>query len=335
MRALITGATGFIGQRLVATLLSREGSLRILARNADKARAIWSTSPLTVFQGDLAEPLILGNLCEGVDTVFHLASDSFAEKDKTGETERLQQRLVVEGTRELLKLAAKANVKRFIFVSSVKAMGEGGQNCLDETSPAAPETAYGRAKLGAERIVLEVGRTYSMHVCNLRLPMVYGCDSKGNLPRMAIAIDRGRFPPLPEVGNRRSMVHVDDVVQAMLLAAESPQACNQTYIVTDGYIYSSRQIYILICQILGRRIPRWHFPVGLLRMGAKIGDLTESILKRGIPLDSQILYKLIGSAWYSCAKIQKELGYSPQQSLETALPEILRALGLLTSSRKS
>jgi nucleoside-diphosphate-sugar epimerase len=214
-------------------------------------------------------------------------------------------------------------------------MGEGGWNCLDEDSPVAPRTAYGRAKLGAERVVLEAGRTYDMHVCNLRLPMVYGCDNKGNLPRMAIAIDRGWFPPLPEVENRRSMIHVDDVVRAMLLAAENPQACNQTYIVTDGCIYSSRQIYILICQILGRRIPQWHFPVGLLQMGAKIGDLTERVLKRGVPLNSQILYKLIGSAWYSCAKIQMELGYSPRHSLETALPEILGAIGLLTSLRKS
>jgi nucleoside-diphosphate-sugar epimerase len=269
-----------------------------------------------------------------MDTVFHLASGSFAENDDTGEAERLHQRVAVEGTRELLKLAAKANVKRFIFVSSVKAMGEGGWNCFDETSPAVPETAYGRAKLGAERLVLEAGRTYGMHVCNLRLPMVYGCDNKGNLPRMAIAIDRGWFPPLPEVKNRRSMVHVDDVVQAMLLAVESPQAGNQTYIVTDGRTYSSRQIYILICQVLGQPIPWWHFPAGLLRMGAKIGDLAERVLKRGVPLNSQILYKLIGSAWYSCAKIQKELGYNPQHSLETALPGIIGALGLLTSSRR-
>lgn len=331
MKVLITGATGFIGQRLVAALLSREGSIRILARNADKASMIWSAPSLKVFQGDLTESSLMpSDLCEGVETIFHLASGSFAESDDTGEVERLQQKVVVEGTRELLKLAVKASVKQFIFVSSVKAMGEGGRECLDETSLATPKTAYGRAKLAAEQLVLEAGRTYGMHVCNLRLPMVYGCDHKGNLSRMAIAVDQGWFPPLPKVANRRSMVHADDVVQAMLLAAENPRACHQTYIVTDGCAYSSRQIYTLIRQALGRRVPWWYFPVGLLRIGAKIGDLAEGGLKRKAPLNSQVLYKLLGSAWYSGTKIQRELNYRPQYVLETALPEILSFLDLPT-----
>ncbi|ADE16644.1 NAD-dependent epimerase/dehydratase [Nitrosococcus halophilus Nc 4] len=335
MKALITGATGFIGQHLVATLLPRGNSIRVLVRNVEKAKAIWPTSSLGVFQGDLAESLTLGNLCEGVDTVFHLASGSFVEDDDSGEAERLHRKVSVEGTGELLKLAAQAGVKRFIFISSVKAMGEGGRECLDEASPAAPQTAYGRAKLAAERVVLEAGRTYGMQVCNLRLPMVYGGGHKGNLPRMAMAIDRGWFPPLPKVENRRSMVHVDDVVQAMLLVAENPQASHQTYIVTDGYTYSSRQIYILLCQALGRHVPWWYFPAGLLRVGAKAGDLAERVLHRSVPLNSQVVYKLIGSAWYSCAKIRRELGYRPRHSLETALPEILANLDLLHSPRRS
>ncbi|QBQ53512.1 NAD-dependent epimerase/dehydratase family protein [Nitrosococcus wardiae] len=335
MRALITGATGFIGQRLVALLLPRGDSIRVLVRNVEKAKAIWPTDSLSVFRGDLTEPRMLGNLCKDVDTVFHLASGSFAEDDDSGEVEQLHRKVIVEGTRKLLELAAQTGVRRFIFISSVKAMGEGGRECLDEASPVAPQTAYGRAKLAAEQVVLEAGRIYDMQVCNLRLPMVYGGDHKGNLPRMAMAIDRGWFPPLPEVENRRSMVHVDDVVQAMLLIAENPLADHQTYIVTDGYIYSSRQIYILLCQALDRHVPWWYFPAGLLRTGAKAGDLVERVLKRRVPLNSRVLYKLIGSAWYSCAKIRKELGYRPQHSLETALPEILANLGLLRSPPKS
>ncbi|BAW79543.1 NAD-dependent epimerase/dehydratase [Candidatus Nitrosoglobus terrae] len=335
MKLLITGATGFIGQRLVATLLSRSVSIRVLVRSTDKAKAIWSDSSLEMFQGDLAIPQLPEDVCEGVDTIFHLASGSFAEDDKTGEAERLHQKLIVEGTRELLRLAIKTGVKRFIFISSVKAMGEGTESCLNELSLAAPKTAYGRAKLSAEQIVLESGRAYNMHVCNLRLPMVYGGDSKGNLPRMAMAVARGWFPPLSEAGNRRSMVHVEDVVQAMLLAVENHQAHGQTYIVTDDYIYSSRQMYLLICQALDRSIPPWVFPIWILRVSAKIGDLAGSILKRKMPLDSKVLYKITGSAWYSCAKIKKELGYNPQYSLVTALPEILEILGLPNSSRKS
>ncbi|ADJ27862.1 UDP-glucose 4-epimerase family protein [Nitrosococcus watsonii] len=335
MKVLVTGATGFIGRHLVAALLSRKKAIRILARNAEQAEAIWSPGSLEVVQGNLGNALTLGDLCEGIDIVFHLASGSFAENDKTGEAERLHQKVGVEGTKELLRRAVRAGVKRFIFVSSVKAMGEGGSSHLDEASPELPQTAYGRGKLAAERVVLEAGRTYGMHVCNLRLPMVYGSDGKGNLPRMMAAIERGWFPPLPEVKNRRSMVHVNDVVQALLLTAENPKASHQTYIVTDGCTYSSRQIYILLCQALGRSIPGWRFPAGLLRMIAKAGDFAGWVLKREVPLNSHVLYKLMGSAWYSCAKIQRELGYRPRYSLETALPEILKALCLATLHQRS
>jgi len=97
----------------------------------------------------------------------------------------------------------------------------------------------------------------------LRLSMVYGPTRKGNLPRMIEAVTKGRFPPLPETGNKRSMVHVDDVVQAAMLAAERPESVGQTYVVTDGPPYSTRQIYECICEALGRDAPKWHVPIGM------------------------------------------------------------------------
>ena len=231
---LVAGATGFIGCKLVEALHVRRRIICALARDISKIRSLWPQSDIAGRGGDMANAETLKGVCAGVHTVFHLASHG--EEPQPGSGEDLHWRVTVEGTRRLLQEAARAEVKRFIYVSSVKAMGEGGNSCLNETSPAAPLSSYGRAKLEAERLVLETGMKHGMHVCNLRLPPVCGRNNRGNIWRMIAAIDRGRFPPLPETGNRRSMVHVDDVVQALLLATEKSEACNQTYIVTDGRV---------------------------------------------------------------------------------------------------
>lgn len=103
------------------------------------------------------------------------------------------------GTRALLNDAIRAGMRRFVFVSSVKVIGEGSDCCLDDNSPVAPTTAYGRAKHEAEELMLDAGARYGMHVVVLRLPLVYGPGNKGNLSRMIEVIARDRFPPLPEV----------------------------------------------------------------------------------------------------------------------------------------
>jgi nucleoside-diphosphate-sugar epimerase len=321
---LVTGATGFIGRRLVAALAqSPDCSVHVLIRDSGQASRIWPAGGVEPRIGDLTRPDSLATVCNGVDTVYHLAGYAHASGVAEGEALDLHQRITVEGTRALLAAATSAGVKRFIFVSSVKAMGEGGEVCLDETSDTVATSIYGRAKRTAEDLVLRAGRVPGMHVCILRLPLVYGPDNKGNLPRMIAAIDQGRFPPLPELGNKRSMVHVEDVVQALLLGAESPSARGQTYIVTDEKTYSTRRIYSLICSALGRPVPAWTVPVTLLRLAARLGDLIGSVRGRPLAFNSDALDKLTGSAWYSAGKIHRELGYRPRHTLETALPEMV------------
>ncbi len=273
---------------------------------------------IDIVYGDLSRPDTLGGACTGVETLFHLGGYAHADDD-AATAASLHWQVTVEGTRALLAEAARASVRRLVYLGSVKAMGEGGPACLDERGEMRPVTAYGRAKLEAERLVAEAGRQ-GMSVCVLRLPLVYGRGSKGNLPRMIAAIDQGRFPPLPEVHNRRSMVHVDDVVRALLLAARRPEASGQTYIVTDDQTYSTRQIYELICRALGKRTPRWTFPLGTLQWAAKGGDLIGRVRKRPFFFDSATLEKLTGSAWYSSRKIARELSYRPACTLQSALP---------------
>jgi len=184
-----------------------------------------------------------------------------------------------------------------------------------------PDTPYGKSKLEAEKLVLYGG--YVPEPVVLRLCMVYGPGAKGNMQKMLQAIAKHRFPPLPEVNNKRSMVHVQDVVKAAILAAEGPEAVGQTFIVSDGHSYSTRQIYDLMCQALGRRPPKWSIPIPCLRALGLAGDAIGKLRGKRFMFDSDALEKLIGSAWFSSQKIETKLGFKPEWNLEKALPEMV------------
>ena len=136
-----------------------------------------------------------------------------------------------------------------------------------------------------------------------------------------------RFPPLPQMHNRRSMVHLEDVIQAALLAAEKSEAAGQTYILTDGQAYSTCQIYEWISEALERPVPSWGIPLVMLKWAANIGDLAGRIRGRRVVFDTDALQKLIGSAWYGSKKIERELGFLPKRNLRESLPEIIHSMG--------
>jgi nucleoside-diphosphate-sugar epimerase/GT2 family glycosyltransferase len=317
---LVTGGTGFIGHRLVQELLRQGARVSVMTRAPDLAASLWPGCRVRFVHGDLEDPESLAHTCDGIGILFHLASCAHM-LDVADEHARHRQ-VTEQGTLRLLEEARRARVRGFVFASSVKAMGEEGDQCLSEGSDPRPESTYGAAKLHAEHLVLEAGRTCAMRVSVLRLPMVYGPGNKGNLPRMIEAIRQDRFPPLPEVHNRRSMVHVDDVVQAALLVAANPSANGEIYIVTDGHAYSSAEIYRLIAANLGKRRPRWFVPLSVLKVGAWVGD---QMLRLGLspPLHSGTLRKLLGSAWYSDEKIGSQLGFRPRYDLQRALPQMI------------
>lgn len=310
---LVTGASGFIGRRLCTRLQESGKTVRALVRNP--VAGPWDE----IFAADLGTAPVPAEILKGVDTVYHLAGKAHALAELPGEEADYQQ-VNVEGTRGLLEAAAAAGVRRFVFFSSVKAMGEGGDACLDESFNGRPETPYGRSKRRAEELVLQ-GTV--PHSSVLRLCMVYGPGVKGNLPRMIEAVAGNRFPPLPETGNKRSLVHVDDVVEAAILAAEKPVAAGQIYIVTDGRPCSTRQMYEWICLALDKPVPKWQVPMALLKAMAMTGDILGRVRGRRFIFDTDALHKLIGSAWYSSGKMERELGFVPKYDLQGSLPSII------------
>ena len=314
-RCLVTGGRGFIGARLVAALRADGVTLRVLTRGdvpgPDEVR------------GELADPDSLARACEGVDTVFHCAGHAHAFGALSADEAARHRQVNFEGTRALAEAAGRAGVRRFVFLSSVKAMGEPLDACIDEDWPAPPTGAYGQAKRAAEDALQAAAGDYGTHAVSLRLAMVYGAGGRGNLERMAALVRRGIFPPLPETGNRRSLVHVSDVVAAIRRVALDPRAAGRSYIVAHPETHSGRQLFDALRAVQGLAPVRWSVPRGVLTAAARLGDGVERLLSRRVPLDSEALGRLLGSACYSPARIERELGWRARVGLAEGLREML------------
>ena len=298
MNILLTGGTGFIGQRLLKYLTTQEHSIHLLSRSYVKNYSntycdfLTDTIPKDVFSKN------------SIDTVFHLAGFAHDKLDQN-KIENLYYRLNVSLSVQLANLAVKSGVKRFVFVSSVKAGGNLSDGiCANEKNQSSTEDIYGKTKREAELRLLEIGKLSGMHVSIIRPSLVYGPNVKGNLQLMLSGIEKGWFPPLPESKNRRSMIHVDDLVRAILFVAREDQANGEIFIATDGVPHSSREIYKVMCDLKEKSIPRWSMPKALF----KIASLLSPSIKYKIN-------KLLGDEYYSCAKLEL-LGFKAKKSLK-------------------
>jgi UDP-glucose 4-epimerase len=316
---LVTGCSGFIGRHLVRALRENGSEIRGLSRHPQLDPEDRSIEP---FEADLTRPGTLRGAAENIDTIIHAAGHAHAAA--TGPS-GIHNQVTLEGTRHLLAEAEKRGVQRFIFISSVKTMPDPGTGCLDETAAGLPEDEYGLSRRRAEDLVLDAGRRSGMHVTILRPALVYGPGCKGNLASMLRWIDRGVFPPVPDTGNRRSMVDVRDLVRAVMLAAETEAAAGKTYLITDGEDYTTRRIYTGMCTALGKSVPKWSVPVPVLRAMGKVGDAFEAVLGRPVPYDSKLCRRLLDSACYRSGYATSSLGFHPAYKLEDALPAMVEA----------
>ena len=312
---LVTGANGFVGRVLCRHLRPR-GRVRALLRRP--AEGPWDETVVA----DLSVDSPLEDAVDGVQSVFHLAGKAHDVDRRAGPA--AYQELNVEGTGRLLAACGRAGVSGLVFLSTVKAMGEGGNTRMGESAPARPRSPYGCSKRRAEIQVLETDCV--PHRSVLRSTLVYGSGAKGNLARMIRSVERGFFPPIPQTHNRRSMVHVEDLVQALMLAARKPAANGRVFIVSDGRDYSTRDLYEWICYALCRRVPPWTVPERSLRMLARLGDGFGKVLGRPFPFDSASFEKLLGSACYDSTLIREALGYHATRSLKDEIPEMVESI---------
>jgi UDP-glucose 4-epimerase len=162
-----------------------------------------------------------------------------------------------------------------------------------------------------------------MQVTILRLAMVYGRGSKNAFSRMVRAVQAGWFPPPPHLGNRRSLVHVDDVVLAVELALTHPMAAGNTYIVADPVQLSPGELYDAVRRKCGLRRRALRTPKVALRLVGLLGDWCGFATRRSCPIRSELVGRLLQAECYSPARIEQQLGWEAKTSLDKGLDEML------------
>jgi UDP-glucose 4-epimerase len=308
LRIVVTGCTGFIGSHIVLAL-TKAGDNVTGTVEPGIAR---DPADVPLHTVDICTGTELAAAFVGADAVIHLAARNHVLKETAKDPLLEYRRVNVEGTRNVVRAARKQGVDLFIHVSSIKAMGEGTGDILDETTPCLPSTPYGISKLESEEVVRAGADGTGMAVLIFRLPMVYGPGNKGNLPRMIRWADRGLPFPLVQPDNLRSMVYVENVVAAVKTVLEAHPAggaAPKTYIVKDDADCSTRMMYSSICRELGK-IPRF------LPLPAVLGRIAGAI--------SEDFRKVTSSFRVSSAKIREELGFVPPVSGEEGIARTVR-----------
>lgn len=303
-RVLVTGATGFVGSALCGML----GDSRYLVR-----AALRSDRPVPV---GVAEKVVVGEIgattdwaeaLRGIDRVVHLAARAHILGDAAANS-ALYFTTNVDGTARLAEAAARAGVRRFVYVSSVKVNGEGGSGAAYTSSDAPrPQDAYGESKWQAEQRLAAIGSATSMETVIVRPPLVYGPGVRANFLRLMSWVDRQWPIPLGAVRNERSLVSVWNLGDLLLRVLEHADAAGNIWMVSDGRDLSTPELIRHIGIAMNKRAQLLPVPVALLRAGAALSGRGAEIAR------------LCGSLTVDIAPTMRALQWSPPMSLEQSL----------------
>lgn len=264
----MTGATGFVGSHVVPSLLAEGHVLVSGVRAAGRAPA--GTTELVV--GDIDGGTNWHGALEGVDAVVHLAARVHVMKETAEDALGAFRRVNTMGTLALARAAAEQGVRRFVFMSSIKVNGEDTSRTpsFSRLSPPNPRDPYAVSKHDAEVGLRELSRETGMEVVILRPPVVYGSGVGGNIRRIASAVARGIPLPLGAVDNRRTMVGVENLVEAVAAALRAEAAPDFAVLLGDPAPVSTRDLVRLLAQGMNRPARLVPVPVGLLKTAGTV-----------------------------------------------------------------
>jgi len=322
MTILITGATGFIGSHLTSRLLQRNERIRALVLPSEPTPAAWGNN-VEIIRGDIRNRRDVENAVKGVSLIFHLAAVTL----DTGPKE-LHQQVTLEGTRHIMEAAA-AHQAKVVLTSSVTVYGVKIQTDIldEELEWGAPAGFYSTHKQKQEKLAREIAAKQNVELVVLRPGNVYG-PRGGQWVISALAELKRGTPTLIGGGNGDcGFVQVDNLVDAMLLAAEDPKAVGRVYNIGDGYGLTWKQYFTDLARIGGapapRVVPLW---IGKL-LANTIEPIWYGLRLKGRPPITYEAYNLVSSNHqFPITRAQTELGYTPRVKYEEAMKEIEKSL---------
>ena len=309
MRVAVTGASGFVGRATCGALRAAGHEVTALVR---QGTAPAGTREVRV--ADLGESA-LSAAFEQAEAVVHLAARVHVMQETEADPLAAFHRVNVAGTCAAARAALTVGARRLVYLSSVKVHGEGRATPYRESDAPSPVDAYGRSKLEAERALAELAAADGgLEVVVLRPPLVYGPGVGGNFRRLLRLAQLAQRWPLPLGGlrNRRSLVSVGNLADAIRFALVTPGAGGRTLLVSDGDDLSTSDLLARLARALGAEARLLDWPTSLL------GALAVAAGRRA---EAE---RLLHSLTVDSSALRVGLGWRPPQSVDQAFAETAR-----------
>lgn len=313
MRALVTGATGFAGSHLAKALVADGYQVRVLAREAQRARALFGGA-VEIAVGDIRDREDVHRAVDGCDQVFHLAA---LYRDAAAPTQAYWD-VHVTGTEHVLAACAARRVERLIHCSTMGVHGHVRDIPGDEQSPFNPGDEYQRTKLIGEQRVWEFGRAHQLPFTVVRPAGIYG-PGDARFLKLFKGIAKGYFVMLGRGETTYHFVYIDDLVQGFRLAARSPQALGEAFIIGGNRYVTLNELAALIAGLVHAPPPRWRLPVWPVYAAGAVCEVVCVPLRITPPLYRRRVDFFTHNRAFRIDKARRLLRYEPKVELEEGM----------------
>jgi dihydroflavonol-4-reductase len=308
VKYLVTGATGFVGPFLVRELVSSGHNCRCLVRPGSDTRKLEGLD-IELVTGDITNVNTLKGIADGVDRVFHMAT--LGHMSNFTVTESMFKEVNVQGTVNIMDEALRSGVARIVHCSSVAAMGICPEVPATEETHCNPHHPYGRSKLAAEKEVLRMVAENALSALIVRFSMVYGPGDWRDMLKLTRMAKKGLFPKIGNKPKLTPLIHVDDAVKGILLAAEKGRI-GQTYLLTNGESMPFDDIRKTLQKALGvKRFPMY-VPEWMALFMASLAEKTFPSFGRVPPVSRKNIESTLSDRVFSIEKARKEIGFEPR-----------------------